>query len=352
MPAEPTPAPDSAQARALGALRHLLAPLQPQLDDGGITEILINGPAAHWVERAGSLERIPARLDEASLRTAARLFATLAQVDTLDRECVLEGSWGPWRVTLVLPPVSGRHACLALRRHAPVALPLQAWQRGERTLAEDTLACAASADDAADGGEDLPQALRAALARRDNLLIAGATGSGKTTLLASLLAELGTTERLVCLEDTPELPELGPHQLGLHTRAGHSLRSLLRLALRLRPDRLVIGEVRGAEAFDLLQAMATGHRGCLGTIHARDPAGALARLEQLVMTSGLAWPLEAIQAQIAQCIHGVVQVERQGSRRTVVRLMRLQGCGPCGYRLVSELPARQAPPPAFVPAVG
>jgi len=303
----------AATAPAEAALEHLTRPIAALLADSAVTEVLINGPEATWIERDGRLQQVPASLAGAELRAIARLIATLSHSDSLDRECVLEGRWRGWRATVVLPPVSGEHVSLALRRHRSGALPLDAW--------------AAAAPPAA------LARLRAGLAGQDNILVAGATGSGKTTLLASMLAELGSGERLVCLEDTPELPPLGAHQLCLQTRAGHNLRSLVRVALRLRPDRLVIGEVRGGEAFDLLQAMATGHRGCLGTLHADSPRGALARFEQLVLTSGLDWPVAAVREQIARSVQLLVQVRRSGAGRAIGAVTGVHGLAHGDYLL-------------------
>ncbi len=300
-------------AVAEAALAHLMAPLEALLADPGISEILVNSPVATWFEQGGQLVQSAAQVGRAELCAMGRLFATLSNSDSLEQECVLEGRWREWRVTLVLPPVSGEHPTLALRRHRTAALPLEAWGLGAPAGALEQL--------------------RAALVRQDNILVAGATGAGKTTLLASLLAELGAGERLVCLEDTPELPLLGAHQLRLQTRAGHSLRSLVRVALRLRPDRLVIGEVRGGEAFDLLQAMATGHRGCLGTLHAADPRAALARFEQLILTSGLDWPIAAVREQIAHTVQLLVQVQRGPQGRAIAGIARLQGLAQGDYVL-------------------
>lgn len=307
---------------AEAALAHLLLPLSPWLDDDSVTEILINGPAAVWVEQAGQLQPVATCPGQSQLRAIARLVASASQLETLEHHATLEGNWREWRVTVVLPPVAADGVCLALRRHRRRALPLAAW--------------------GAPDGDVLTQ-LRAAIERHDNILVAGATGSGKTTLLAGLLAEIDARERLVCLEDTPELPRLGAHQVLLRTRHGHDLRSLLRLALRLRPDRLVVGEVRGAEAFDLLQAMATGHRGCLGTLHAADPRGALARLEQLILTCGLDWPLPAVRAQIAASVQLLVQVGRTPRGRVVTDIVRLCGIADAEYRMLSCFGGAAAP---------
>ena len=296
------------------ALDRLLEPLAGLLADPAVCEVMVNAPDQIWGERQGVLARHDIVLPEGTLRASIRLLATLAGASTLETEASLEGAWRNWRVTAVLPPVVRNHPCLCLRRHQPRPLPLAAW-RGAHVRRRHA--------------DELPQGwnpcLHKAISDRHNILVSGSTGSGKTTLLGGLLERVGSDERVVCLEDTPELPLACAHQLRLLARSGHSLRSLLRLALRLRPDRLVVGEVRGPEAFDLLQAMATGHAGCLGTIHAPDTRGALARLEQLILTAGLDWPLAAVRAQIAQWIGLLVHVSRDPGGRCVSQIQRLRG---------------------------
>jgi pilus assembly protein CpaF len=296
------------------ALDHILAPLAALLADHTLSEIMINAPDQIWIERNGQLARSAAILPEGAVAVVARLIASLSTAVSLEHDATLEGAWRGWRVTAVLPPVAREQSCLCLRRHRVTPLPLGDWRAG-----------AVWRDDPGALQPGLPTCLHQAIAGRYNILVSGSTGAGKTTLLASLLAQIGADQRVVCLEDTPELPQACPHQVRLLTRRGHSLRSLLRLALRLRPDRLVVGEVRGAEAFDLLQAMATGHAGCLGTIHAPDTRGALARLEQLILTAGLDWPLDAVRAQIAQWLRVLVHVSRDAKGRCVSELHVLQG---------------------------
>jgi Flp pilus assembly CpaF family ATPase len=332
-------------------LANLLAPLAALMSDAAVSEILVNAPTAVWIERKGCLEAAPGGVPFNQLRAIARVLATLSGADSLDRDGALEGAWQDWRITVVLPPVAREHGCLAMRRHRHMALPLALWTSTTRH--------SAMAEDAAAPDPEVPSSwvegapvyapadalqlqLHRALATRANLLIAGGTGTGKTTLLAGLLAAIPASERIVCLEDSPELPCAGGHQVRLLASSGHTLRSLLRLALRLRPDRIVIGEVRGTEAFDLLQAMATGHSGCVGTIHAADPLGALLRLEQLILSSGLAWPLAAIRAQIALCIGLVIQLSRTPEGRAVQAIHCMRGLAGGEYWLEPLLPEEYA----------
>ena len=207
------------------------------------------------------------------------------------------------RLCAVLPPVAVDGPCLAVRRFSPQPISLEAFA---------------------------PPAVVALLTQvvvsRCNVLIAGATSSGKTTLLNALTALVDTRERIVTLEDTAELRIDAPHVLRLETRPGTAeglaaidLAALVRTALRLRPDRLVVGEIRGDEATDLVQALNTGHDGSLATMHANSPADSLARLESLVVRASSGWPLHAVREQVHRSIDVVVQVQRStnGVRRIV-----------------------------------
>ena len=193
---------------------------------------------------------------------------------------------------------------LSIRRFAPEVRPL--------------------ADFADDDGVDL---LTGLVARRCNVVVCGATSSGKTSLLSALLARAGSTERLVVVEDTAELPCGADHLVRLEARpasadglAAVTVADLVRTALRLRPDRLVVGEVRGDEVLGLVQAMSTGHDGSCSTVHANGPLDALLRLESLVLQAAPAWPLVAVRHQLARSIDVVVHVARVGGRRRVVEV--------------------------------
>jgi pilus assembly protein CpaF len=180
--------------------------------------------------------------------------------------------------------------------------------------------------------------LRRALRDGWNLLLSGGTGAGKTTLLNVLAGELPPEQRIVTIEETAELSLGRPHVVRLEARPANAegagavpVRALVRAALRLRPDRLIVGEVRGGEAFDLLQALNTGHRGSLCTIHANGPAEALARLESLVLLAGTGLPLDAIRAQIRAAVDAVVHVARCPDGRRIVEVVA-ELCGPAGLR--------------------
>ena len=285
-----------------------LGPLEELLADPAVEEVMVNGPERVYVERGGRIEEVGARFaDEEELRNAIeRILAPLGRrIDELSPMVdarLADGS----RVNAVIPPLAVDGPALSIRRFGverPGARELLALG----TLSESQLA-----------------RLEAAVGARRSILISGGTGSGKTTLLNALSGFVGPDERLVTIEDAAELRlqrrhvvRLESRPAGVEGRGEVSIRDLLRNALRMRPDRIVIGEVRGAEALDLLTALNTGHRGALSTVHANSPADALARLETLALMAGLGLPHEAIAAQVRRGIDLVVQLERRedGSRR-------------------------------------
>ncbi len=279
--------------------------LEGLLDDPEISEILLNGQGRAFVERAGRLEPASVHLDESEVRRIVeRIIAPLGL--RLDRSSPMVDARLPdgSRLHAVLPPVAVDGTCVAIRRF------------GARRCGLPDFNVSAPA----------AELLRWMVQAGWNLLLSGGTGAGKTTLLNVLAGEVPAEERIVTIEETAELSLGQPHVVRLEARPANAegagavpVRALVRAALRLRPDRLVVGEVRGEEAFDLLQALNTGHRGSLCTIHANGPAEALARLESLVLLAGVGLPLDAIRAQIRASIDAVVHVARtpDGPRRVV-----------------------------------
>jgi pilus assembly protein CpaF len=280
-----------------------LGPLDPVLADAAVTEVLLNGGGRAFVERAGRLEPLSVELDEAGVRgLVERVIAPLGL--RLDRASPMVDARLPdgSRLHAILAPVAVEGTCVAIRRFGAQHLPLSAFGLGTGA------SCF----------------LEWAVVAGWNLLLAGGTGAGKTTLLNTLSAAVPAGERIVTVEETAELRLAQPHVVRLEARPANAegagavaVRDLVRAALRLRPDRLVVGEVRGGEAFDLLQALNTGHDGSLCTLHANGPAEALARLETLVVLAGTGLPLEAARAQIRFSVDGVVHIARRsdGSRR-------------------------------------
>ena len=286
--------------------------LEVLLADPQVTEILLNGGGRAFVERAGRLEPVEVDLDESGVRRVVeRIIAPLGL--RLDRSSPMVDARLPdgSRLHAVLAPVAVDGTCVAIRRFGG----------GRRELPDFALT--------AQGIELLRWALRAGW----NLLLSGGTGAGKTTLLNVLAAEVGPAERIVTIEETAELALGQTHVVRLEARPANAegagavpVRALVRAALRLRPDRLIVGEVRGEEAFDLLQALNTGHSGSLCTIHANGPADALARLESLVLLAGVGLPLDAIRAQIRAAIDAVVHVARRpDGRRSVEAVAEVAG---------------------------
>jgi pilus assembly protein CpaF len=280
-----------------------LGPLEALLTDPAITEIMANGPGAVWVERCGRIEQTDVTLDAATLdHLVERIVTPLGR--RVDRSSPLldarlaDGS----RVNVVIPPLALDGTCLTIRRFGTTPVPLGA---------------AASPGVAA----LLTWAVRA----RYNMVISGGTGTGKTTLLNCLGALIPPHERIITIEDAAELQLALPHVVRLEARppsadgvGAVSIRDLLRNSLRMRPDRIVVGEVRGAEALDMLQAMNTGHEGSLSTCHANGPADALLRLETMVLHSTVDLPLAAVREQLASALDLVIQVARIGPVRRVV----------------------------------
>jgi pilus assembly protein CpaF len=311
--------------------------------DPEVSEILLNGGGRAFVERAGCLEPVALDLDESGVRRIVeRIIAPLGL--RLDRSSPMVDARLPdgSRLHAVLPPVAVDGTCVAIRRFGV----------HRRLLADFALSGPAVA------------LLRWAVGAGWNLLLSGGTGAGKTTLLNVLAGEVPAGERIVTIEETAELALGQSHVVRLEARPANAegagavpVRALVRAALRLRPDRLVIGEVRGEEAFDLLQVLNTGHCGSLCTIHANGAGDALARLESLVLLAGVGLPVEAIRAQIRASIDAVVHVARRPDGRRVVEAV-VELSGPSGLTplhpgagLPTRPPRRPEAPP-FEPPTG
>ena len=287
-----------------------LGPLQDLLDDPAVTEIMVNGPDEIYVERAGKLSRIPRSLDgEEELRglierIVAPLGRRIDEASPLVDARLADGS----RVNAIIPPLALKGSSLTIRKFAKRRMTTEDLVRNG-SLTEPSV-----------------RFLRACVAGRMNILISGGTGSGKTTLLNILASFIGADERIVTIEDAAELKLPQEHVVSLESRPPNlegkgaiMIRDLVRNALRMRPDRIVVGECRGGEAIDMLQAMNTGHDGSLSTLHANTPRDALSRLETMVLMAGMDLPLRAIREQASSAIDLVVQIARQrdGGRRVV-----------------------------------
>lgn len=289
-------------------VQYHLAPIAPLLQNPKITEILINGPERVYVEMQGRI----VRAKDIRFPGDDELWAACTNIaqysgKTFDKENLRFDGRLPdgCRVHVIAPPVS-RFLAVSIRKFA------------QTTLTPEDLVKAGSL------APDSVRYLKAAIRMKRNLIISGGTGSGKTTFLAALATFIPDYERIVLLEDTGELKLENPHVVQLEARAADpegrglvTIRDLLHSTLRLRPDRIIVGEVRGGEALDLLNALNSGHGGTMCTLHANSALGALAKLETLVLFAGEEMPIKAIRSQIANVVETVVQISRfpDGSRR-------------------------------------
>lgn len=284
-------------------------PLEPLLHDPGVTEVMVNGARSVWIEREGRIERtaVSFESDAAVMNLIDRIVAPLGlRIDEstpwVDAR-LPDGS----RVHAIVPPLAIHGPTVTIRRFSHVPLTLRDLEAGG----------AVAPDDAA----WLTEAVRA----RRNLIVCGGAGAGKTTMLGALAAHIPPGERVITIEDAAELRLQREHVVALETRPANlegtgrvTVRELVRNSLRMRPDRIVVGEVRGAEALDMLTAMNTGHEGSMSTVHANSPRDLVARLEAMAMMGEGALPVEAIRRQIASALDVVVHVARGADgRRTV-----------------------------------
>jgi len=285
-----------------------LGPIEVLLHDETVSDILVNGPHSIYVERSGRLELtgLSFRNDAHVLHVAQRIASAAGRrVDEsspmMDAR-LADGS----RVNVIIPPLSIRGCCISIRRFSRKPMDLAALLGGGSLSPE------------------LAGILRIAAHCRLNILVSGGTGAGKTTLLNALSAEIDQGERIVTIEDAAELRLRQPHVVQLETRQqnieGHgqvTQRDLVRNALRMRPDRIIIGEVRGAEAFDMMQAMNTGHNGSMSTAHANSASDALARVENMILMADMNLPVQAIRGQIVSALDLAIHIERMrdGTRR-------------------------------------
>lgn len=294
-----------------------LGPLEPMLRDPTISDILVNGPATVYVERHGRLERSEITFgDEPHLlqiiqRIVGRVGRRIDETSPIADARLADGS----RVNAVIPPLALDGSLLSIRRFS--ARPLKA----EDLIARQSIA------------PEMIEFLTGCVEARRNLLISGGTGSGKTTFLNLMSGSIPHDERIATIEDAAELRLQQPHVVRMETRQANvegqgqvTMRDLVRNALRMRPDRVIIGESRGPEALDMLQAMNTGHDGSMTTLHANDTRDALSRLEMMVGMAGFDMPMWVIRKQIASAVHIVVQAARlSGGVRKITKISEITG---------------------------
>lgn len=300
------------------SVQYFLSPIGSFLQDGSVSEIMVNRFDQIHIERRGRLESTEARFDsEDALMSAIHNVAQWVGRDINPTNPILDARLPDGsRVNAVIPPASRQGTCLTIRRFVQGGLSL-----GD-LVAFDTLT------------EEACEFLELCVRLRKNILISGGTGTGKTSLLGAVSAAIPGEERIVVIEDTSELKLRQPHCLYFEVqhpdqfgRGGVNIRELFRASLRMRPDRVLVGEVRGGEALDMVQAMLSGHSGSLSTIHANSPRDALVRLETLSLMSDVDIPIYVARAQVASAINMVVQLTRfpeDGSRR-VTRVTEVMG---------------------------
>lgn len=294
-----------------------LGPIQPLVDDDSVSEVMANGPDHVYVERNGviSLTEVRFRDDDHVRRVAERILSAIGR--RVDEAAPMVDARLPdgSRVNITIPPATPEHPTITIRKF-----------RRDRYTIEDLIRVGTL-------DERLAEFLGTCVTYRRNILISGGAGSGKTTLLNALSAFIPRSERIITIEDPVELALQQRHVVRMEARppdmqGQHAItqRDLLRNALRMRPDRIIIGEIRGAEAFEMLQAMNTGHEGSLSTVHANSTRDALARVENMVLMSGVDLPVHAIREQIASALDLVIQLQRfpDGSRR-IVRVSEVTG---------------------------
>jgi pilus assembly protein CpaF len=297
-----------------------LGPLEPLLADDTVTDIMVNGAKQIYVERRGKLDLtdVQFRDDQHVLNVAAKIVTRVGR--RVDESQPLVDARLPdgSRVNIIIPPLAIDGPSISIRKFSKKSITL------------DTMAMQSNISPA------MATVLKIAARCRLNILISGGTGSGKTTLLNALSQLIDAGERVVTIEDAAELQLQQPHVVRLETRPPNlegsgeiTMRDLLRNALRMRPDRIILGEIRGAEALDVLQAMNTGHDGSMSTIHANRPREALTRLENMVGMTGINLPAKAVRTQIAAAVHLIVQISRMrdGVRRvaSVMEVVGMEG---------------------------
>ncbi len=283
-------------------------PLQPLLDDGDITEVMVNGPKSIYIERKGKLTKTNISLenDDQVLRLIEKIILPLGRRIDADSPMVDARLPDGSRVNAVIPPVAIDGPSITIRKFSKDKLSIdQLIKFGSLTTS-------------------MSDFIKACVLARLNIVISGGTGSGKTTLLNVLSGFIPETERVVTIEDAAELKLLQDHVVRMEAKPANSegrnevtIRDMVRNALRMRPDRIIVGEVRGGEALDMLQAMNTGHDGSLTTLHANTPRDAISRLETMCLMSGMELPVKVVREQIASAIDLIIQQSRMrdGSRK-------------------------------------
>lgn len=332
------------EALALSQFRSHLSAIGPFMDDPGVQEIMVNAPGEVWVERGGTMQRVEVGdITAVNIRTAVK---ALAGANRKDVTPVLDCRMPGYRIAAVLPPVGIHGPAICIRKHARSKRVLDDYRPAFHAGRFAAVKAANEAPDVSGGTpDDVMAYVRWLVKSRKNVAIAGATGSGKTTFLNALLAEIPADQRVVTIEDTAELQVAVPNVVSFESAPDHgvTIRDLVRLSLRFRPDRIVVGEVRGPESYDLLDAMNTGHSGGACTLHSDSAILALHRLESMVRMNPDAanLPLPSLREQIAGTFAAVIYCAHRGEVRGPEHIIEILGTSETGYRSKTIFDASQ-----------
>ena len=300
------------------AILPFLRPIEHLIRDDSISEIMVNGPDRIFIEREGVLEQVPdLALSERSLMVAIKNIARRLGDDVSEATPILDSRLPDGsRVAAVIPPCSVHGVTLTIRKFSSRQFTVKDLMRMGTLDAE------------------LATQLQSYVQHRQNILISGGTGTGKTTLLNALCKFIRDEDRILLIEDTSEIRLDKPNFVRFEARQAQpdlpaiTIRDLLKASLRHRPDRIILGEIRGGEAFDLLQLLNTGHSGTLSTVHASSAAQALARFTSCILQSGIELPYRAIKSNIAESLNILIQIERRPGKRFVSEVLEIRGYNP------------------------
>lgn len=295
--------------QTLSQIKDTLAPLRPYFDDEAVNEIMVNAPNEVFISRAGKEFRVPVQLSAQSIGAAISLIATMVdkEVGAKSGRRLLSGRLPGFRIEAILPPVAVRGPSMCIRRHATRLMTL------EEYVASGVIS------------ERHARVLDDAICAHENFLIVGGTGSGKTTLMNTALMRIDKDERLFVIETIHELQVMAENHVLIECDedAGVSTRMAVRSAMRSAPKRIIVGELRGPEAFDWLDAANTGHPGSAATIHANGANAALSRLENLLLMADMGVPYEPLRMRIAETVQWMFYIQRDGATRRVSQVSRV-----------------------------
>lgn len=320
---------------AVNLLMDVFKDLAEYMQDPGTNEIMINRPNDVWVERRGIVEKLSVTIDGNQIKSAMLLLANIVGKDLKDTGpgAILDAQLDGIRVAAVLQPISHFGHAICMRKHSAVKYSLDNWREQgafnpniKRAGAGEAIGMP-SYEDIAQGNQHLQDFFRWAVANYKNIIISGPTSSGKTNLLNALIDTIPMRDRVISIEDAHELRVGVPNHVALVAKPadGVDMDMLVKLVLRFRPDRFIVGEVRGVEALSMMQGFNTGHPGGLCSLHADNALKALSRLEVLLLRAAGSWPLEAIRHEIATTFDYVIHMGRRAEKPYVAEILEVQG---------------------------